>query len=704
MEFNVKVWKNFRYKKRLLIIRETDFQIKKIHKENKKKKKKEDEIKTYSLTDALILDQTEDKDLQILIASKDYQMTIKPSNSEDKIRIINNFDKIIKNFTFQNVFKDYNEKMSKYNDKENEISPQDFLIARLFLFKNLMNELNQKIDEFRIHIKQKPKTKTENEMLRIHNNIMTIREEMEKQFQVILTYMNNYFDITEKFKKGSLKRLNTLANAIKKEESKEIKEVDLSSDEEPNIKESNIENNKIEENLEKLKEENNENLEGKNIINLKEEKIENSNEGNNIIETNKIIDNNIENKFCFKYNFLSYNKNDFQNNLYNFPKRIKYNKTLKYPKNIVKEMISAVTQNKPAPVYFNEPLSICQKQCEKFLYLDLLKKVSLENKNKSLQLAYISAFIIGEIFLGLNRNLKPFNAIIGETYEFFENKNQFRYYAEQVSHHPQITAFIGETPDFALYGDTKNSTSFKILKGAMELSFKNRIHLHIKSTNAHFTYNLPNLMIKGFLKAPLHNDYNGTTIIQNETFPENKAELKFIEESWTNSELGLIEGKIYCGDKIVYSIKGNWTNTIYLVDNENKENKIELLKLDKNQEYLKNGNGDNYSLPEFCYNLNYMDHNLEENLPKNDSRFRRDIRLLEEKEETEEAQTYKEKYEEKQRKELNNDEHKVLFFDEKFDEENGENYYVPNGKYWELKKNKQLQNNINSKIFDISNY
>ena len=146
--------------------------------------------------------------LEILIASKDYQMTIKPSNSEDKIRIINNFDKIIKNFTFQNVFKDYNEKMSKYNDKENEISPQDFLIARLFLFKNLMNELNQKIDEFRIHIKQKPKTKTENEMLRIHNNIMTIREEMEKQFQVILTYMNNYFDSQKKFNEFNQMILN----------------------------------------------------------------------------------------------------------------------------------------------------------------------------------------------------------------------------------------------------------------------------------------------------------------------------------------------------------------------------------------------------------------------------------------------------------------------------------------------------------------
>ena len=695
MEFDIKIWKNFGYKKRILIIRETDFQIKKIHKENKKKKKKESEIKTYSLADALIMDQTKNKDLEIFIAAKDYQITIKPSNSEDKVKIINNIEKIIKNYTFQNVFKDYNEKMSKYN--ENEISPQDFLVARLFLFKNLMNEMNQKIDEFKTHLKQKPKSKTENEILRIYNNIIAIREEMEKQFQVILTYMNRYIDINEKFQKGSLKKLNTLAIAIRKEESITEKENEISSDEETSIRNSNIEN---------TKEEKVSNIKGDEIENIQNEKNDNlKREDNNIIINSNIIENSDnEKKFNFEFNFLSYNKKDFQDNLYNFPKRSKYNKSLKYPKNIVKEMIISVTQNKPAPVYFNEPLSICQKQCEKFFYLDLLKKVSLENKNKSLQLAYISAFIIGEIFLGLNRNLKPFNAIIGETYEFYDNKNEFRYYSEQVSHNPQITAFIGETPDFALYGDTKNSTSFKILKGAMELSFKNKIHLHIKSTNSHFTYNLPNLMIKGFLKAPLYNDYNGTSIILNETFPENKAELKFIEESWTNSELGLIEGKIYCGDKINYLIKGNWTNSIFLIDNDNKENKIELLKLDKNQDYLKNGNDDNYCLPNFSYNLNYMDQNLEQSLPKNDSRFRCDIRLLEEKEETKEAQSYKEKYEEKQRKELNNEEHKVLFFDEKFNEEKGEIYYIPNGKYWELKKNKQLQNNINSKIFDVSNY
>ena len=684
MEFNIKIWKNFRYKKRLLLIRDDDFQIKKIVDE-KKKKKKNEKIKTYSLNDALILDQTKKNDLEIFIASKDYKLTITPANFEDKAKIIKSIEKIIKKFTFQNVFKDYNEKMSQYNDKENEISPQDFLTARLFLFNNLMNEMSQKIEELKPYIKQKPKSQTDSDILRIYTNIKSLKEEMESQFQVILTYTNNYFVNTEKDRKSSLRRINTILSVMSKHEKSELKESEFSSDDDQNIKNLNFEN---------IKKEENNIIENSNIIDNKDNYIDNSNNNKKINNTN----------FNFKYNFLSFNKEDFQNDLYNFPKRNKYTKILKYPKNIVKEMISAATQNKPAPVYFNEPLSICQKQCEKFFYLDLLKKVYVESKNKSLQLGYISAFIVGEIFLGLNRNLKPFNAIIGETYEYYDNKLNFRYYAEQVSHKPQITAFIGETPDFALYGDTKNSTSFKILKGAMELSFKNKVHLHIKSTNEHFTFNRPNLMIKGFLKGPLHNDYNGTTIIENELFKENKAEIKFIEESWTNSELGLLDGKIYKGDKIVYLIKGNWTDSIYLVDNDNKDNKIELLKLDKNQQYLKNTDDTEYCLPTYCYNLNYMDKNLENSLPKNDSRFRKDMRLLEEKEETQEAQIFKEKYEEKQRKELNNDLHKILFFDEKINEEDGENYFIPNGKYWELKKHNQLKKNENCDIFDVSKY
>ena len=775
MEFNVKIWKKFQWKKRILIIREKDFLIKKLEKPQKKKKTKEDEAHIYNIINAIVLDQSKNNDYEILIASKDYKIYVKTTNAEEKTKIIESIENSIKENTFQNIFKEYNEKMAQFNVGENEMNPQDFLCCKLFLFKNLMNEMNQKIEDFKTIVKPKPKTKIESEMMRIYNNINAIKIEMEKQFQQILTCTNKYFDINENFRKKTIKLNSILTNKLrmannnndkKIENMNEIKENEMSSDEE-SIRKSNIDKIKIENNNENNKEMNNENKENNNenkennnenkennnenkennneINNDNKEAGENNNikneepnlnkEENNIIkveennvkieenndnkeekninnEENKIITNdNVNNEgtnnfnfnFHFQYNFLSYNNKDFKNELYNFQKRTKYPKSIIYPQNIIKEMITSMTQNKPAPVYFNEPLSMGQRQCEKFYYINLLKKVAQESKNKSLQLAYISAFIIGELFLSLNRNLKPFNPIIGETYEYYDNENNFRYYSEQVSHNPQITAFIGETPDFALYGDTKNSTSFKILKGAMELSFKNKVHLHIKTTNDHFLYTRPNVMIKGFLKPPLRNDYSGTITIENELLPENKAEIKFIEESWTNSVVGLFEGKIYSGDNIIYLIKGNWNNNIYIVDNNDNENKIDLLTIEQDQEYLKNGAEGKYELPTFCYNLNYMDKNLEESLPGNDSRFRKDMRFLEESSDTKEAQMYKEKYEQKQRKELNNEDHKVLFFDEKFDKE-GENYFIPNGKYWEMKNNGELKNNCNCQIFDVSKY
>jgi hypothetical protein len=683
MKFIVKVWKNFRWKKRQLLIREKeqDFQIKKIDKPIKKKKTKEDEIHTYALINAIIIDQSKKNELQILIATKDYKQYLKPYNVDDKLKIIRVIGDIIKANTFQNAYKEYNEKVAQFNVGENEMNPQDFLCCKLFLFRNLMTEMNQKIEDFNNLVKLKLKSKTETEIIRIINNINTIKTEMDSNFQQILTYINKIFDINENARRNTI-RLNTIfADSVKVDTLKEGKKIEESE----TIDNENSSDE--EENLEKTTDDRKYSVEANN---------DNNNENINNIN-NENVNNNSQ------YKFLSYNQNDFKNALYNFDKRTKYNKTIMYPQNIVKEMIQSMTQNKPAPVYFNEPLSMGQRQCEKFYYLNLLNKVSQENNNKSLQLGYISAFIIGEIFLSLNRNLKPFNPIIGETYEYFDNENNFRYYSEQVSHKPQITAFIGETPDYALYGDTNNSTSFKILKGAMELSFKNKIHLHIKANNDHFVYNRPNIMVKGLLKPPLHNDYNGTTIIENKVFPEHKAEIKFIEESWTNSTLGLFEGKITCGEEVIYLIKGNWKNSIYLIDVKDDNKKIELLNIDQNQDYLKNGMEGEYNLPKFCYNLNYINKSLEEDLPGNDSRFRKDIRFLEECPDTKDAQLFKEKYEEKQRKELNNENHKILFFDENIDEED-EKYYIPNGKYWEMKKSGELKNNCNCKIFDVTNY
>ena len=427
--------------------------------------------------------------------------------------------------------------------------------------------------------------------------------------------------------------------------------------------------------------------------------IENENESSSSSSSENNL-NIIKKRNSQNYYFLKTELLDFYNPNYDFRERVKLHKNIKCPDNMIKEMIAIFNKKIPAPIYFYEPLSMGQKQCEKFFYLDMLTKASKYTNDKPLQMCYISAFIVGEIFLNIGRFLKPFNPLLGETYEYYENSHKFRYYSEQVKHKPQITAFIGETPEFSYYGDTLADSSFKSSKG-IELIYKNKINIYIKTSESHYIFNRPIVFIKGFMKPPLYNEYTGTTIIEDKYDKNYKCELTFFEQGLSSNELGKFEGKAYDKKNIIkYLIGGNWQEEIYITDPDGNNKQI-LLSLNKNSTYLTNSM-EKYTLPHYSCNLNYYNDTLKNSLPRNDSRFRKDIRLLEKGEtHIRKAQIYKNAYEEKQRKEIKDEEHKILFFNEYTDEETGINYYIPNGEYWKLKKNGQLINNKYKDIFDV---
>ena len=680
MEFQVKVWKQLllTWHKKTLRIRDNDFQIEKV---GKKKNSK-----TYSLFSAVLVDQSKNNDLQILVGTSSYKVFIKPLSKDDKQKIISKFEEKIKQFstktTFSNDYMKYNEEFLSSLDN----SPFGLIITKLNLFQNLILEMAQKLDNFKTLIQNKHGTITN--YMTIHNNLMIIKEEMKKKFDEIVSSLYNYHEQIE----GPEANIVNTRNFDFKEGIQKENDV-YSSEEEVDIEHNiNIDDNL---NINSIKNE------SKNEIKLEEKfkdnKVKDKEENKNVIEES--------NKQDIKkgtYFFLSEDESDFIDKTYDFNKRKNLPHKIVCPKNMIKEMVTNMTKKLPAPVYFNEPLSMGEKQCEKFKYMDLLIKAGNET-SKEKQMCYISAFLIGEMFLNLGRSLKPFNPIIGETYEFFDNEKKLRFYSEQVSHKPQVTAYIAETPEFAYYGDTLNSTSFKIFKGSIELIFKNKAHIHLKKTGDHYILNPPSVYIKGLMKPPLYNDYGGTTIIQNTKEVSYRCELKFIEEGWTPNSLGNFEGTVFKDyETIAYLLKGNWTKEIYMTDPDGN-NRIDLLILDKNQEYL-NNSIESYVLPEYTCQLNQITPELEKILPKNDSRFRMDMKLLEEKEETEEAQSYKLRYEEKQRKELCTDEHKILFFTEFLSPETEDKYYLPNGKYWENRKTRKILENENSKIFDLTGY
>ena len=212
--------------------------------------------------------------------------------------------------------------------------------------------------------------------------------------------------------------------------------------------------------------------------------------------------------------FQSQNSNYYLKE-YSFKYRTHFKSPIKLSKNMLGELIKSLMKDKiQLPIIFNEPLSMLQKYCEKFQYCRYLKEANIA-KTKSIQLAYISAFIVSEMSLSINRVLKPFNPIRGETYEFCDNFLGYRYFSEQVSHHPPISAYHCESEEFINYGDNRCHNKFKLLKGALELAFTSHDNIILKSSGDRYTYNKPTLYLKGILSSKLHSDFSSNVKIEN---------------------------------------------------------------------------------------------------------------------------------------------------------------------------------------------
>lgn len=459
----------------------------------------------------------------------------------------------------------------------------------------------------------------------------------------------------------------------------------------------------------------------------------------------------IENKKLEKQ--ISLKKSDFelfgQNfSAYFFDKRVNLPFLLKSSNSMISDMVkSAMKEKASLPITYNEPLSMLQRQIESFQFYYLLEKVYSE-KEIELKFANIAGFIVSEISLNINRLLKPFNPILGETYEYVDVNYKFRSFSEQVSHHPPISAFILESRNITVYGDSKSKHKFQFLKGAMEMTFNTKTHVLVHSSintptvdlkkklydtdytkdskdhklNSketandesesqilhHFTFGKPVFYFKGLVYGTPHYDFVGKITIEDihkKTDNDKQStdcyytELEFLDES--KRKLGEVEGKIFRNKDVVYTLKGNWKEGLWLYSKDGKERLKEIWKIDSEEPFIVNKDTiNNYLLSTYSNNLNYLPDGLKHELPVSDSRFRPDQRQLE-LGNIEKGEELKKLLEEKQRRrakymESNKLVYKPMYFEVAGDESGS--FYVPVRDYWKDRQEKRLDH-----IHDIFN-
>lgn len=102
------------------------------------------------------------------------------------------------------------------------------------------------------------------------------------------------------------------------------------------------------------------------------------------------------------------------------------------------------------PVSFNEPTSLLQRVAEDMEYTTLLDTAS-DLPDSMERMLYVAAFAASEYASTIGRVAKPFNPLLGETFEYVRPDRGYRFVVEQVSHHPPIGAAYAESPRWDYY-------------------------------------------------------------------------------------------------------------------------------------------------------------------------------------------------------------------------------------------------------------
>jgi len=220
------------------------------------------------------------------------------------------------------------------------------------------------------------------------------------------------------------------------------------------------------------------------------------------------------------------------------------------------------------PIGYIEPTSFLQRLCEAFQYSELLDKAADET-DEFMRLAYIAAFFISAHSNNI-RLLKPFNPLLGETFEYVqEGEHPFQFIAEQVSHHPPIAATHTHNSKWELWDEKRVSSKFG--GNSLSMDVLGTFHLVLKTTDEHFSWKAVNCTVNNVVVGSMWVEHSGTTTILNHK-TNSSAKVEMIPSSWLSRnryscKVSVCDGK----GKEQLSMSGKWNESLQLKRGKEKE-------------------------------------------------------------------------------------------------------------------------------------
>ncbi|KAL9226374.1 hypothetical protein vseg_002197 [Gypsophila vaccaria] len=298
---------------------------------------------------------------------------------------------------------------------------------------------------------------------------------------------------------------------------------------------------------------------------------------------------------------------------------------------IIKDNIGKDLSGVCLPVYFNEPLSSLQKCFEDLEYSYLVDRALEWGKlgNNLMRILHVAAFAVSGYASTEGRQCKPFNPLLGETYEADYPDKGLRFFSEKVSHHPMVVACHCEGRGWKFWADS--NLKGKFWGRSIQLDPVGALTLQFEDGET-FQWSKVTTSIYNIIIGKIYCDHFGTMRIKGSG--NYSCKLKFKEQSIIEQNPHQVHGFVEdnrTGEKVAMLI-GKWDEAMYYVlgdptmkpkGYDPMTEAVLLWERDKSPAKTR------YNLTPFAISLNELTPGLKEKLPPTDSRLRPDQRHLE---------------------------------------------------------------------------
>ncbi|CAL1281157.1 unnamed protein product [Larinioides sclopetarius] len=227
------------------------------------------------------------------------------------------------------------------------------------------------------------------------------------------------------------------------------------------------------------------------------------------------------------------------------------------------------------PTFILEPRSFLDKLSDYYYHSDILSNAVLED-DPFTRMKLVTKFYLSGFYKKPKGLKKPYNPILGEVFRCYwqhhDSSNRTFYVAEQVSHHPPVSAFYvsNRRDGFCIQGSILAKSKF--YGNSISAIMDGTAHLTLLTRGENYTITMPYAHCKGILMGTLTLELGGKVdICCEKTGYHTELEFK-LKPFLGGSELSnLVSGKIKLGKDTLATLEGHWDGEIYIRDRRTGE-------------------------------------------------------------------------------------------------------------------------------------